>query len=603
MLKLSLFVRTYAMFFSVILLTLLLIGWFAYYYSSSKLETQVEKYMEQIVETIGAQTDTMLASYDEASKHIAADPDVRRFMDIERLTRYEQFEYYLLIRDTVFKSLLDYYPDINRIYLISSRGEMIYLDRGTEQFRESMLTEEIRTKISDIPTDGNIAVLPSSLLTSDRSQITVARKVRGTTDFERRGVFAIEFDTAKLSSLWDRMNKGEGGYFFIADQEGKLIYHPRSELIGQAYEMLTAKALQGASITEMTWDEQRQIVLYRESPLPRWGLFLAVSKEWMNDPVVSIRTSLLAVGAGTLLLTLWLALLFSRSITRPIDILRRSMRHTAEGDFRPVAIKNTGDEISELACSYNLMVERLSEMIQRVYAAELHRQKETLERQKAEYQALQLQINPHFLYNTLAALNSYALDHGADEISDMTEALTFMLRYAVQTDLDAITVANELNHVRYYLLILQYRTGKPFEIEVRIDPSLLLHHMVRLTLQPLVENVFQHAFHRMKDKAPQLVIGGELRGEELWIHVEDNGIGMTAEQLGRVRGRLLENRLGESGEGNSGVGGIGMMNVHRRIQMVFGESYGLSVQSEAGQGTIVSMRLPGIENKYQTGML
>ena len=127
------------------------------------------------------------------------------------------------------------------------------------------------------------------------------------------------------------------------------------------------------------------------------------------------------------------------------------------------------------------MVSRLSDMIEQVYDTELHNQKTQLElqdiqleRQRAEFQALQLQINPHFLYNTLETINCYAIVQESDEISDMVEAMAFMLRYSIQTNLEEITIANELNHVRHYMMILKHRIGRDFEIEVATPPELLL---------------------------------------------------------------------------------------------------------------------------------
>ena len=240
------------------------------------------------------------------------------------------------------------------------------------------------------------------------------------------------------------------------------------------------------------------------------------------------------------------------------------------------------------------MVSRLSDMIEQVYDTELHNQKTQLElqdiqleRQRAEFQALQLQINPHFLYNTLETINCYAIVQESDEISDMVEAMAFMLRYSIQTNLEEITIANELNHVRHYMMILKHRIGRDFEIEVATPPELLLEKMVRLSLQPIVENIFQHAFPEGIEVWHYIRIDTRIEQDNLLVIVEDNGAGIADHKLLKLRKRLEENRLVDDDDGMHvrRKGGIGIVNVHRRIQMVYGEEYGITVYSSPDQGT------------------
>lgn len=270
------------------------------------------------------------------------------------------------------------------------------------------------------------------------------------------------------------------------------------------------------------------------------------------------------------------------------------MRETEKGNWKSIEMKPRDDEIGGLIHSYNLMVSRLSDMIERVYDTELSSQKTKLqlqaielERHKAEFQALQLQINPHFLYNTLETINCYAIVQDSDEISEMVEAMAFMLRYSIQTNLEEVTLANELNHVRNYMIIQKHRIGRDFEIEVATPPALLLSRMVRLTLQPIVENIFHHAFPEGIEPEHSIRIDTYEDGEELLVLVEDNGVGMTDERLGELRRRLGKNRLAEEqvADRPGRRGGIGLVNVHRRIQMVYGDEFDLA-----------SIALPGKEH-------
>jgi two-component system sensor histidine kinase YesM len=242
---------------------------------------------------------------------------------------------------------------------------------------------------------------------------------------------------------------------------------------------------------------------------------------------------------------------------------------------------------------YNLMVNRLSELVDKVYQAELSDQESQMERQKAELQSLQLQINPHFLYNTLETIVCYAVIQDSKEISEIVKALAYMLRYSVQTNLEEITVANELKHVLYFLIVLRHRIGREFEVDVAIHPDYLLRNMVRLTLQPLVENAFQHAFPDGVEDYHYIRIDAGEDESTFWVSVEDNGAGMSEQRLAELREKLSTNRLADNENGSlQGIGGIGVVNVHRRIQMVFGEQYGLKIESEIEKGTKLLMIMP-----------
>ena len=288
------------------------------------------------------------------------------------------------------------------------------------------------------------------------------------------------------------------------------------------------------------------------------------------------------------------------------------MRLMEKGEWQMIDPGDREDEFGYLIQNYNKMLTRLSEMIEQVYEAELKSQKAelnvqriALEQHKAEFQALQLQINPHFLYNTLETIKCYAVVQDSEEIMDMVEAMASMLRYAIQTSLTEITVVDELKHVLNYMKILQYRTQRQFELEVTIPPDLLLHKMVRLTLQPLIENVFQHAFPNGIQNHHHIGIRGYMEEGRFILAVADNGAGMSEDKLHAVREKLRLNQLAEADPHTTyHQGGLGLMNVHRRIQMVYGETYGLSIDSTVGQGTKIIMSLPSdgsIVCRYEEG--
>lgn len=598
--------QIFSNFLIVIVLSLVSVGAFSYVQSSRALDGQVKQYMEQMIDSANYQTDSYLQAYELLSNAFSSNSDVRAFMEIKPDDSYEYYVYSEKIKEFARISVISVvtlYKQLNMIYAVGQHGRsVIYENQNLLNFDPVLVKEKYDYLMKMTPVDGKISLLNMSIREVDQgSVVTMARKVRGPSYGDaNRGVVAIEIKLDELAKTWDRVSLGKKGFFFIVDDAGNYIY-PRSMSERRPQDDLASHVLASGNQTFLyKYNGEERMFVSRKSGYSDWNLVASMPVDELRRPANTIRTTTISVGLITLAIALWLASRFGRSIIAPIRWLKDSMRETEKGNWQYIDESGRTDEIGGLIHSYNLMVTRLSDMIERVYEAELEQQKNALElgetkleRQRAEYQSLQLQINPHFLYNTLETINCYAIVQDSTEITEMVEAMAFMLRYSVQTNLEEITVANELNHVRNYMIVLQHRTGKEFEIDVAIPPFLLLEKMVRLTLQPLIENIFQHAFPDGVEPHHFIRINAKKENGLFQVYVEDNGIGMKPERLDELRKKLEQNRLAEPEEnGSPRRGGIGLMNVHRRIQMVFGEAYGLSIDSEWGRGTCLTMTMP-----------
>lgn len=597
--------QIYTYFLIVIVLSLLSVGAVSYWQSSRALDDQVKQYMEQMVDSANFQTDSYLQAYELLSNAFSSNSDVRNFMEIKPDDAYEYYLYSDKIKkfsESSVQSVVTLYKQLNMIYVVGKHGRSFIYENQNLLNLDPVLVQEQFDNLMKIAGDGKIALLNMSIRPVDQgSVVTMARKVRGPSyGDENRGVVAIEIKLDELAKTWDRVSLGKEGFFFIVDDAGNYIYPPSMGQRKPRDELASLVLASGNQTFLHKYDGEERMFVSRKSGYSDWNLVASMPVEELRRPANTIRTTTIIVGLVTLAIALWLAYRFGRSIIAPIRGLKDSMRETEKGNWQYIDEIGRTDEIGGLIHSYNLMVTRLSDMIKRVYEAELEQQKNQLElgetkleRQRAEFQSLQLQINPHFLYNTLETINCYAIVQDSSEITEMVEAMAFMLRYSVQTNLEEITVANELNHVRNYMIVLQHRTGKEFEIDVAIPPGLLLEKMVRLTLQPLIENIFQHAFPDGVEPHHFIRIDARKEGGLFQVFIEDNGTGIKPERLAELRTKLKENRLAEPEEtGESQGGGIGLMNVHRRIQMVFGEAYGLSIDSKWGRGTCLTMTMP-----------
>jgi two-component system, sensor histidine kinase YesM len=609
MLRKSLSAKLFVSFLTVIVLSLSMVGFISYFQASSALDRSTERTIAQVIRSASYQTDLYLQNYEKASDSILSYYQVKQFLDMDPEDSYSYYQYTNDIQKYLFRSLFILYPQISLMYIINESGKAVSDDNANQAYSTQFNAEErYRTLASQTPESGRIAILNTNVQNVPNvGIISMVRQIRGVSSYRPNGILAIEFKAQELARIWEPLDLGQGGFFFILDEFGKPLYQPTAAGKTLPAELLANVAAHPNTSYIEGVEGKDYLFVSRKSDYSNWQLVVTMPVSELREPIATIRTTTILVGVLTLAGTLLLATRFGQSITRPIRVLKEGMRETEKGNWLRLDIDDRQDELGGLMRSYNLMVSRLSQMIERVYEAELTTQKAALElqetrleRQQAEFQALQLQINPHFLYNTLETIKSYAVIQDSDEITEMVEAMAFMLRYSIQTNLEEITIANELRHVLSYMTILKHRIDREFEIDVVIPPGLLLEKTVRLTLQPLIENIFQHAFPGGIEAHHAIRIDARIEDGRFLVMVEDNGVGIFPERLDRLREKLKLNQLA-GGEDDSLYhrGGIGLMNVHRRIQMVFGEEYGLSVESRQGEGTRMTLSMPAERRNNQ----
>ncbi|MBA2940299.1 histidine kinase [Paenibacillus sp. CGMCC 1.16610] len=598
--------KIFAYFLIVIVLSLSCVGIFSYIITSGELEEMVENQMDQIAGNAVHHTDLYLKDYERSIVSLLTNRQIMEFIDLPA-TR-EEYDYYLYrktIREVSVDPLFIRNPKLASVYLISDKRNAVYYYNNVNE--QSFNAEDIQKQrdyfLANTTADGQLSILNHTIIEGQENQmLTIVRRIRGYTSPELSGLLAIEMRSADLSALWKGIDLGKYGYLFIIDDKGRYIYHPDGFKVGTSVpKAFFAKLNQAGSHSFAdAYEGDERMYVSRKSEFSDWQLVVSMPIRELRKPLSNIRSTTLVVGLFTLILAILLAYRFGKSIAKPVQTLKSGMRETEKGNWATIPLPPHRDEIVELMVRYNLMVKRLSEAVDRVVQVELSNSEIRMERQKAEFQSLQLQINPHFMYNTLETIVCYATIQDSEEISEIVKALAYMLRYSVQTNLEEITVANELKHVMYYLVVLRHRIGREFEIDVAIKPEYLLHVMVRLTLQPLVENVFQHAFPDGLEDYHVVRIDGGVRDGIFWISVEDNGTGMSEAKLTQLREKLNTNRLADGEVDEAGKkGGIGVLNVHRRIQMVYGEQYGLRIESKLEQGTKMIMAMPALPQKLE----
>jgi two-component system, sensor histidine kinase YesM len=272
----------------------------------------------------------------------------------------------------------------------------------------------------------------------------------------------------------------------------------------------------------------------------------------------------------------------SGSISNPIRELRKMAASIAEGNLNVrVENKNT-DEIASLGASLNTMAGKLKELLDNSI-------KEQENLKKSELKALQAQINPHFLYNTLDTIVWMAEANKSEQVIEIVGALSKFFRITLSKGKDFISVKDEIEHVRSYLIIQKIRYRDILNFRIEVDEDILDYKILKLILQPIVENALYHGIKNRRSGG-EILIKGSKRDEEYAILFEiiDNGIGMTEEKLNEVQAELNNNNV----EPLIKESGFGLNNVHKRIKLYYGKDYGLFIQSEYNKGTHISICIP-----------
>jgi two-component system, sensor histidine kinase YesM len=590
----NLFQRLLLYFALVMILPLIIVASIIYMQSSNLLEKQTEDYLGQVVTNVNFQTDRFVKNYELVTLPIVSNPNVKHFLDLEENNVYVKehirYQYYENIW-TMMDNFVIQKPEINRMYILGDNKRQIWLrDKGGSFSEDKYNNLKMIT-----PESGKIIIHPSNQ--NGRITLTIARKIRGMKSFTPNGILGIEINASELGELWKEANLGNEGFFMIADPNGKVIYHPDAKFIGKTLNEVgkeqISKYKQGTFFDQ--WNNESTFFHFLTSEYTGWKLIAAVPKSQLFAPISGVRFTAVFSAVIVIIIAFTLSVNSIRQVVKPIQLLERTMKTVEKGEWKRVPNLPRNDEISSLLRSYNRMVDRLSTLVDQVYKAELNNQQvkielqeRELEKQKVEIQALESQINPHFLYNTLETMNGYGIINGIEEISKMAEALAGMFRYSVR-NLEMVTLADEIEHVKGYLIIHELRIRKPINLIFDIDPSLYDAPMVKLSLQPLVENAIQHGFRKAVNEII-IIIRTKIIGSCLHVCVIDNGRGIQNDRLNEIREFIKTDRKNKP-ELRSDLG-IGVTNVNRRIQLLFGNQYGLDLSSRVNEGTTVSIILP-----------
>ncbi|KAA9003978.1 sensor histidine kinase [Paenibacillus spiritus] len=406
---------------------------------------------------------------------------------------------------------------------------------------------------------------------------SIARELRSFNSGRTIGYIVIDVNTKFLEEIIAKVSLNEEESLFIADKQGQLVIGRNKDGGG-----LDPSVYLGWSGKETGHAETKggTLVAQVTSDITGWTTVgLVPAKSLMRD-TYTLRTYIVVIGIVCVAVALFSYVFIAYRITQPLRKLSRLMRNVGRGEIQAKFPQSGRDEVGQLGLAFNRMVDKLSEIGYLLYETEL-REKD------AQIAALQSKINPHFLYNTLGSISMYAEMEGSREIVTMANNLSKLLRYSLSGRRETVTLGDELEHVRGYMAIQSMRYGDRIRFEMTVDSALRDCRALPLLVQPLVENAINHALDKGAGEG-RITLTASADGQTLRIAVEDDGIGMNASELQSLRRRLLDKaELG-------GRSGNGLLNVHRRIVLHYGEEYGLGIESMPFQGFKAILSLPEI---------
>lgn len=481
---------------------------------------------------------------------------------------------YITMKDRTFSIYIYNFNGGKNLYMSSDKLIDYNYYPGEEAWFQDFLKSEAITM--DFP-----AHLDLQTKLENNWTIQNVRKIFDMENGKLLGVMVISIDIDFINKLNERLQEGSRSSFTIVDADDKVIFNNNYNMIGKSFSELLppdSKWDQSRSARQIVTSGGKDYILIR-TPFEdhSWATYLYMPVDDLAVEGNILKRNLFYVVIILLLFALVSSFYLSNLITRPIKRLMKNMTLVEQGKFDNLLDVDSNDEIGLLSVRFEQMSAELKQLVERIY-------QEQEEKTEAEIRALQAQINPHFLYNTLNSLKWIASMQRSDKIVEMTEALISILRYSTRNASRLVSIREELDNIRHYFTIQKVRYFNKISVVYEIDEELLDALILKLSIQPLVENAIFHGIADL-DEEGIITIAVSRSGERnIAITVSDNGKGMNEETMVQLRQQLLGQDIG--------FGGIGVSNVHNRIRRVFGVGYGISFHSDSGGGTSFTIMIP-----------
>lgn len=588
----SFYMKLTVMFLGIGLLPLILMGMLIYSAYSNTLYTNVLSSFSQTTDLMAKNLSDFMGEISDTTEYIYKD----------NVTEYDYF--YELFEDEklsetgknamvtrVLRTILYMNDYIDHVMFLTPEGEQYFSMRPPELMADSDAMQGWYEKYF-LPGVREIAVIPTHSTdyyrNSDSLDFTVYRNIMNTRTIRSAGSKVLGTLFIDIRSEYLKKVLGQADYdwdheiYLIDTGTGRYIYHPQDQYQGtDAFaDRNYFREMEGE--TGGVIRKGREYFVYSFVEGTNWVITDRIPVEAIDGNYKMIRNStFLLMGVGVVLM-LVIYMVSSKRLNRPVTELKEAMGRIETGDLEVRVKIESNDELEDIGKGLNQMVENLSSYIQKAYIAEI-RQRD------AELEALKAQIQPHYLYNTLDVIRMSAITNDDTVVADMINSLSGQLKYLIGNTGNMVTLREEITCIKNYFRLIEVRFDYLYSLEIDIPSELMDCAVPHLIIQPVVENAVKHGL-RPKKGPGEVVVHGRKNLDFLELTVIDNGVGISEERLAEVK-RLLDGGERAAAEDIKGMS-IGVKNVSDRIRHLYGDEYGLEIDSCEGIGTIVKYWLP-----------
>lgn len=514
-------------------------------------KNNIKNYLSQAVSNM----DNQLKIYDNLSDYVSFNQTISDVVDHNYDSYYDMYNQYTKRLDPMLSSLKYFHSDINKV--------KIYVNRNTVEHDTTI------APASEIENEEWYGLLSGNsnihwLVSSESCKAFSVRNMPSLQEDSSIGALYIDVDYNKLFESFKNMKDSNYGIFVI-DSEGREIFE---------YSVFD----EDKASMKLPYDDYKKGMMDNKyaivdcsSSTEAWTIIMYKPVSLIYENVSQMLYGSIMIIVLVIVICFIISSLLSGHMVSDLEKLRENMEHIENGDMK-IRVKSTSkDEVGTLVRGFGNMINQINSLIEDVY-------KSRIIQKDYEMKALQAQINPHFLYNSLSLINWMAIEAGQKQISGITLSLSSFYRTALNKGQNILSVKDEILNMKSYLDIQLMMHDYEFDVDINIDDDILEYKILNLLLQPLIENAIDHGIDLKRDGRGKITIIGCFEDGDIVLSVSDNGVGMEQEKIGTI---LTEHSKG-----------YGVRNVNERIKLYYGSQYEIKIKSSIGEGTTMIVRIP-----------
>lgn len=538
---------------------MLILGFFSYAEVRKLLIQQEQSNMSDYLNQAIMSADNQIQIYNNLSEYISYNDTVAKILSYEYDSYYEMYEQYTKVLDPMLSSVKYFNDGVKQLTIYADNDTLVKHDAtivSMEDISDAVWYKQIlRSDSRDI----------NWLVRKGEKEVFSVRLMPTMQKLDATGILYVKVDYDKLFESFRDMGDSQYGVYVVNDQND-ILFETTS------YETDQEKSLKLSSILNQS-DVCDTYTIVSADMMTGWKVWFYKPNQVIGNSVQPLIVVILIMTALCILFSVVVATVLSKVMVSDIEKLTKNMKAVEKGDMEIQVVSESADEVGNLIRGFGNMINQINQLINEVY-------KGKISQKESEMRALQAQINPHFLYNSLSLINWKALETEQMEISRLTLLLSTFYRTALNRGKNVLSIRDELRNMNSYLEIQLIMHDHAFRVECNVEEDIMECQTLNLILQPLVENAIDHGVDMNEEGTGLISIRGWSEGNKIYLTVTDNGVGMDEETAGSILTKESK--------------GYGVCNVNERIMLCYGEAYHLTVESKLGEGTTITICIPQI---------